>query len=102
MLEQGDAILFRIALAMVSLLEPRLYVRDTEELQSVLHGTNKGAIRVWRRDVYGISDDTSPPQDQIYAQYQMSEKAVFEQLHAQEGWWKDLTLRRLLDRELNQ
>lgn len=94
--------LFRISLVIIQLLEPRLFVRDKDELVSVLQGSNKGAIHVWRRETEGDFENTTPPKDRIYAQYQMSEENVFEGLMAQNTWWKDMTLQRLLDRELNR
>ncbi|WFD23882.1 hypothetical protein MEQU1_002576 [Malassezia equina] len=100
-LDEGEATLFRIALAVMELLEPRLYVRERDELLSVLHGTNPAAIRIWRRES-GSPDDQTPPRDQIYVQYMLTEQGVFRCLYAQDVWWKDLTLQRLLDRELNR
>lgn len=85
----------------MELLEPRLYVRERDELLSVLHGTNPAAIRIWRRES-GSPDDQTPPRDQIYVQYMLTEQSVFRCLYAQDVWWKDLTLQRLLDRELNR
>ena len=102
LLDYGDSVLFRISLAFLELLEPRLFIRDRDELVSVLQGTNKGVLRVWRRELDGTSDDTSPPTDMIYAQYRMNEESIFDRLHAQDTWWKDMTLQRLLDRELNR
>ncbi|WFD33204.1 hypothetical protein MCUN1_000017 [Malassezia cuniculi] len=97
LLDEGDAPLYRIALALVQLLEARLYVKDKAELESILHGTNAGSLSVWRRE----SDiDQAVPLDCIYAQYAIDEDAVFDMFHEQDSWWKDSTLRRLLDREL--
>ena len=67
LLDDGDSVLFRISLAFLELLEPRLFIRERDELVSVLQGTNKGVLRVWRRELDGTSDDTSPPTDMIYA-----------------------------------
>lgn len=102
LLDDGDSVLFRISLAFLELLEPRLFVRDRDELVSVLQGSNKGAIHVWRRELDGNLEDTTPPKDRIYAQYQMNENSIFERLFSQSVWWKDMTLQRLLDRELNR
>lgn len=102
LLDDGDSVLFRISLAFLELLEPRLFVRDRDELVSVLQGSNKGAIHVWRRELDGNLEDTTPPKDRIYAQYQMNENSIFERLFSQNVWWKDMTLQRLLDRELNR
>lgn len=101
LLEEGDAMLFRIALALMKLLEPRLYVHDREELESVLQGNNPGALAVWRRSE-GAEPSNTPPKDRIYAQYCISEHAMFAALSEQDQWWKDQTLHRLLDRELTE
>ena len=58
LLDDGDSVLFRISLAFLELLEPRLFIRERDELVSVLQGTNKGVLRVWRRELDGTSDDT--------------------------------------------
>ena len=102
MLDETESVLFRIALALVELLEPRLYVRDHDELVSILRGTNCGAIRVWRHSINVDDNSLEAPIDQIYVQYSIGEKQLFRKLREQELWWKDLTLRRLLDRELNR
>lgn len=96
-LDESDAPLFRIAIALVQLLEARLYVKDKEEIESILHGRNAGSISVWMREA-----DVHEPvlEDSIYVQYNIDEDAMFEMLHEQDSWWKDSTLRRLLDREL--
>ncbi|WFD31593.1 hypothetical protein MSPP1_002632 [Malassezia sp. CBS 17886] len=98
LLDDTDATLYRIALALVELLEPRLYVHDPAELRPILRGTHPGVLRVWRRET--DAHDTRAPRDRIYAQYCIDEAAVFGALKAQESWWKDLTFRRLMTREL--
>ena len=42
------------------------------------------------------------PRDYIYEQYGIKEEQVFETLEAQQSWWKQSTLQRLLDRELSE
>ncbi|WFC96245.1 hypothetical protein MBRA1_002901 [Malassezia brasiliensis] len=99
LLDESGAVLFRVALALVQLLEPRLYEHDREELLSILHGTNAGALHVWRRSLpEGLEEDV--PRDRIYAQYCIDEPTLFQVLDEQKVWWRDNTLRRLLDREL--
>lgn len=100
LLDETGAVIFRIALALIQLLEPRLYEHDRGALLSILHGTNAGALHVWRRDT-PMEGDTSPPKDRIYAQYCIGESALFRVLEEQNEWWRDSTLRRLLDRELS-
>ncbi|PWN39170.1 hypothetical protein IE81DRAFT_318334 [Ceraceosorus guamensis] len=50
LLEEGDALIFRIGLAIVKLLSARLYVPDKTELTSILRGNNAAALRVYYRD----------------------------------------------------
>lgn len=100
LLDKSSATLFRVALALVQLLEPRLYVHDRAELLSILRGNNPGVLHVWHRSLPNACA-AEVPQDRIYAQYCIDEKALFRVLRDQEQWWRDSTLRRLLDRELS-
>ncbi|CDR88507.1 uncharacterized protein SPSC_04334 [Sporisorium scitamineum] len=50
LLDETDSMIYRVCLALVQTLESRLYVPDQEELESVLRGTNKAALAIWRRD----------------------------------------------------
>ncbi|KAI3624578.1 hypothetical protein GLX27_003374 [Malassezia furfur] len=99
LLDESGAVLFRVALALVQLLEPRLYEHDRNELLSVLRGTNAGALHVWHRSLPDGAEE-GVPRDRIYAQYCIDEAALFQVLDEQKMWWRDNTLRRLLDREL--
>lgn len=99
MLDDTDATLFRISIALVRLLEARLYEPDHDKLKSTLEGNDAGALAVWRRSMSHV--DPAPPKDRIYAQYAIHEAAIFTALDEQNAWWKDVTLRRLLDRELS-
>ncbi|WFC99542.1 hypothetical protein MYAM1_002287 [Malassezia yamatoensis] len=92
--------MYRVALALVQLLEPRLYDHDQRELLSVLQGNNPGALSVWRRTSARRSEEDRP-KDQIYSQYCIDESSLFNMLQSQESWWRDSTLKRLLDRELS-
>ncbi|SPO26484.1 uncharacterized protein UTRI_04073 [Ustilago trichophora] len=195
LLDETDSLIYRVCLALVQTLESRLYVPDQEELESVLKGTNKAALAIWRRDkemrgeleVHAqlilaaprhsrssisstsvapqqqISEAATPPtapsnasvassassegprppnatppprssslaqqpqsqsqlepppshaeealtldfedivpRDYIYEQYAIKEENMFETLEAQQSWWKQSTLSRLLDRELSE
>ncbi|SPO26764.1 uncharacterized protein UTRI_04073_B [Ustilago trichophora] len=196
LLDETDSLIYRVCLALVQTLESRLYVPDQEELESILKGTNKAALAIWRRDkeIRGelevhaqrslaaprhsrssisatsvapqqqISEATTPPtaasnislasgassedpqppiatppprssslaqyrqsqsqsqlepppphteeasidfeeivpRDYIYEQYAIKEENVFDTLEAQQTWWKQSTLQRLLDRELSE
>lgn len=50
LLDETDSMIYRTCLAVVQTLESRLYVPDQEELESVLAGTNRAALHIWRRD----------------------------------------------------
>lgn len=127
LLDQTDAMIYRVCLGLVQILESRLYVPDQHELESVLSGTNRAALAIWRRDKQmsghqlSISPPTSQvdttsssssslhprpsditPRDYIYEQYGIQEHHIFETLEAQQNWWKPSTLQRLLDRELSE
>lgn len=191
LLDETDSVIYRVCLALVQTLESRLYVPDQEELESVLRGTNKAALAIWRRDkeqageldVHMRRPSTSPrqsrgslssaaaseqvssppsapsssslasnetqsqadpttvasppprssslaqmplpqqqqrerqgsavstssewietitPRDYIYEQYGIKEDHIFDTLEAQQSWWKQSTLQRLLDRELSE
>lgn len=202
-MDPSDTILFRVALALVHILESRLWVPDARELKSILAGNNAAALSVWRRsqglgndsfrqslvgvpalngndqkaeveveskedqdqdqgekeDVGNetsvseeakdddeteeieikespipsplkistseIKDESKPdsntptqtpssasfsnaveapshlvPRDNLFAQYGVTEDLLFRTLEEQESWWKDSTLDRLLNREL--
>ncbi|PWN51760.1 RabGAP/TBC [Violaceomyces palustris] len=97
LLDESDSLIYRICLALVQTLESRLYVPDKEEMRSVLEGTNQAALRIWRRERAPL---LVVPLDNIYEQYGINEEVIFRALEAQESWWKQSTLERLLDREL--
>ncbi len=50
LLDETDSVIYRVCLALVQTLEARLYVPDKDELESVLKGTNRAALAIWRRD----------------------------------------------------
>lgn len=100
LLDETGSTVFRVALALVQLLESRLYVHDRNELLSILHGTNPSVLHVWRRSQPSLTEEGAPS-DRIYAQYCIDERALFQTLGEQNRWWRDSTLRRLLDRELS-
>jgi len=53
LLDETDATVYRTALALVQLLESRLYVPDAEELVTVLNGRNRVILEVWHRQLSG-------------------------------------------------
>lgn len=50
LLDETDSMIYRVCLGLVQVLESRLYVHDQDELESVLKGTNKAALAIWRRE----------------------------------------------------
>ncbi|CAE7134799.1 unnamed protein product [Rhizoctonia solani] len=91
---EGDSFLFRAALAIITVIEPRLFFPDRRELMEVLQGENKAALEVARRN--GVSVDQSAR----YEQYGMNEEVLWMQITAMEEWWKESTWSRLIQREL--
>lgn len=92
MLLEGDSFLFRAALAVLGVMEGRLYFPDQEELMAVLRGedgsTGKGKAR------------ETVSEGGRYVQYGMTEEAVFERIAGVDEWWKENTWMRLITREL--
>ncbi|KAG1828070.1 rab-GTPase-TBC domain-containing protein [Suillus variegatus] len=93
LLLEGDSFLFRAALAVLAVLEPRLFFPDRQELLDLLRGENKAALEVAKRegrlldgakyDIYGVDEET-----------------LWERIDSMEDWWKESTWRRLTQREL--
>ncbi|KAB5593204.1 TBC1 domain family member 14 [Ceratobasidium theobromae] len=91
---EGDSFLYRAALAIIAVIEPRLFFPDRKELMEVLRGENKAALEVAKRS--GIRIDATAR----YEQYGMNEEVLWEQIESMEEWWKDSTWGRLIQREL--
>lgn len=51
LLDESDALIFRAALAIVHILEARLYAPDGRELVSILRGNNRASLAVWYREL---------------------------------------------------
>lgn len=90
---EDDSFIFRTSLAMLSILEPRLFFPDRTELLELLKGENKAAIEVARRE--GRRMDGGK-----YEIYGVEEEALWERIQAMDEWWKESTWKRLIQREL--
>lgn len=93
LLLEGDSFLFRAALAVLAVLEPRLFFPDRQELLDLLRGENKAALEVAKRE--GRLLDGAK-----YDIYGMDEEILWERIDSMEDWWKESTWKRLTQREL--
>ncbi|KAJ6519968.1 rab-GTPase-TBC domain-containing protein [Mycena sanguinolenta] len=93
LLLEGDSFLYRAALGILAVLEPRLFFPDRKELLELLRGENKAAIDVATRE--GRSLDGGR-----YEIYGVDEETVWERIDSMHDWWKDTTWARLIQREL--
>ncbi|CAE6458144.1 unnamed protein product [Rhizoctonia solani] len=92
---EGDSFLYRAALAIIAVIEPRLFFPDWQELMEVLRGENKAALEAAKR-----SGMISVDQSARYEQYGMNEEVLWVQIVGMEEWWKESTWSRLIQREL--
>ncbi|TRM66060.1 rab-GTPase-TBC domain-containing protein [Schizophyllum amplum] len=90
---EGDPFLFRAALGMLAVLEPRLFFPDRKELLDLLKGENKAALDIARRD--GLPLDGGK-----YEIYGVDEETLWERIDSMNDWWKESTWKRLTQREL--
>ncbi|CAE6526414.1 unnamed protein product [Rhizoctonia solani] len=91
---EGDSFLYRAALAIIAVIEPRLFFPDRKELIEVLRGENKAALEAAKRG--GLLVDQSAR----YEQYGMNEEVLWAQIAGMDEWWKESTWSRLIQREL--
>ncbi|KZO95461.1 RabGAP/TBC [Calocera viscosa TUFC12733] len=89
---EGDSFLFRAALGVLGVMEGRLYFPDQDELTQVLRGEDGTRGKGKARETVAEGGR--------YAQYGMSEEAVFDRIAAIDEWWKENTWMRLIQREL--
>ncbi|EJF67195.1 RabGAP/TBC [Dichomitus squalens LYAD-421 SS1] len=90
---EGDAFLYRAALAILGVLEPRLFFPDKKELLELLRGENKAALEVAKRD--GRTVDNGK-----YEIYNLDEENLWERIESMDEWWRESTWKRLIEREL--
>ncbi|KZT44447.1 RabGAP/TBC [Sistotremastrum suecicum HHB10207 ss-3] len=89
---EGDSFLFRAALAIMGVIESRLFFPDRDELLSVLRGEHKAALEVAKRS--GLTGNGK------YEIYGLNEETLWERIDAMDDWWKESTWIRLTQREL--
>lgn len=93
LLLEGDSFLFRAALALLAVLEPRLFFPERKELLDLLRGENKAALEVAKRE-------RIPTDGPKYTIYGVDEDVLWDKIESMDGWWKDTTWKRLVLREL--
>ncbi|KAF8078919.1 rab-GTPase-TBC domain-containing protein [Lyophyllum atratum] len=93
LLLEGDAFLYRAALGILGVLEPRLFFPDRKELMELLKGENKAALEVAKRE-------GRPLDGGKYEIYGVDEETLWERIDHMDEWWKESTWTRLLQREL--
>ena len=98
---EGDAFLFRAALAVLASIESRLFFPDRKELVEVLKGESRAAYEVAKR---GATSPIQREQGNIigprYEIYYLNEETVWERVTEMAEWWKEGTWQRLIVREL--
>ncbi|ESK90935.1 tbc1 domain family member 14 [Moniliophthora roreri MCA 2997] len=90
---EGDAFLYRAALGILAVLEPRLFFPDRKELIELLKGENKAALDVAKRDGQRLDGGK-------YEIYGVDEETLWERIDSMDDWWKESTWNRLIQREL--
>ncbi|KAI1793168.1 RabGAP/TBC [Ganoderma leucocontextum] len=90
---EGDAFLYRAALAILGVLESRLFFPDKKELLELLRGENKAALEVAKRDGRTIDNGK-------YEIYNVDEESLWERIESMDEWWRESTWKRLIEREL--
>ncbi|KAG6910512.1 hypothetical protein DXG01_009931 [Tephrocybe rancida] len=93
LLLEGDSFLYRAALGILAVLEPRLFFPDRKELMELLKGENKAALEVAKRE-------GQPLDAGKYEVYGVNEETLWERIDQMDEWWKESTWTRLLQREL--
>ncbi|KAI0639975.1 rab-GTPase-TBC domain-containing protein [Trametes polyzona] len=90
---EGDAFLYRAALGILGVLEPRLFFPDKKELLELLRGENKAALEVAKREGRLLNNGK-------YEIYGVDEENLWERIDSMDEWWRESTWKRLIEREL--
>ncbi|RDX51867.1 RabGAP/TBC [Lentinus brumalis] len=90
---EGDAFLYRAALGILGVLEPRLFFPDKKELLELLRGENKAALEVAKREGRQLDNGK-------YEMYGVDEENLWERIDSMNEWWRESTWKRLIQREL--
>jgi hypothetical protein len=93
---EGDQFLYRLALALLQILEARLFNPDHEELTELFKGHDKGAKAIVARE-QGKPESQVEPWE-VYEEMGATEDPIFDTIKEME--WKEATFQRLLMREL--
>ncbi|KAG8820234.1 hypothetical protein FRC18_011800 [Serendipita sp. 400] len=101
LLLEGDSFLFRAALGIIHVLEPRLFFPDRDELIRVLKGESKAAVEAAKRAAGAAGTEIHLVDlGARYEVYGLDEETIWERLEESEEWWKESTWARLILREL--
>lgn len=105
---EGDSFVFRVAIVLLQILEPRLFNPNLDELSAVFEGTDKGAVGVVRREKGLLTANGGAIEERdggirvevedVYSEMGATEDRVFELLKQLD--WKEETFARLVEREL--
>ncbi|KAK4050113.1 hypothetical protein OIV83_003684 [Microbotryomycetes sp. JL201] len=95
---EGDSFLFRVALSILRILEPRLFNPDQTDIQAVFDGTDRGAVGIVRRSKQVNDEHVEVHVEEVYEEMGCDEDSVFEGIRAMD--WKEEHFQRLVGREL--
>lgn len=103
-----DSFMFKIALVLLKILEPRLFNPNLEELELVFKGKDQGARAIVKREkgllgLPGHEDEQQSVEgdvevEEVYTVMGCTEERVFQELEMMD--WKEETWDRLVEREL--
>ncbi|GAA6031805.1 hypothetical protein JCM8097_001999 [Rhodosporidiobolus ruineniae] len=105
---EGDSFMFRVALVLLQILEPRLFNPNLDDLAAVFAGTDRGAVAVVRREKGLLTPDGGSVEEKdggvrvevedVYVEMGCEEERIFALLQQMD--WKEETFARLIEREL--